>query len=120
MKDNSLNEDNLANSDLAIDALRNDYLGENYLTDSLSGNVCNTRENSKVCGTAFGFDPSTQITTIMSGDYLRFVRSLTFVADVKVNKDEGKTILININGKPFLVEVNDPAGGTKININQSN
>ena len=120
LKDNSLNEDNLADSDLAIDALRNDYLGENYLTDTLSGNVCTTKENTKICGTGFGYDPSTQITTIMSGDYLRFVRSLTFVADIKVNKDEGKTILININGKPFLIEVNDPAGGTKININQSN
>ena len=59
-------------------------------------------------------------TTIMSGDYIRFVRSMTFISDIKVNKDEGKTIIINTNGKPFLIEVNDPAGGTKININQSN
>jgi hypothetical protein len=120
LKDNSLNEDNLANSDLAVDALKNDYLGENFLSDSLAGNVCNTKENSKICGTAFGYDPSTQITTIMSGDYIRFVRSLTFISDVKVNKDVGKTLIININGKPLLIEVNDPAGGSKITINQSN
>ena len=73
-----------------------------------------------LCGTTYGFDPTTQITSILSGDYIRIVRSLTFITDVKFNKDEGKTLLINSNGKSFLIELNDPAGGTKITINQSN
>lgn len=121
LKDTFLSKDDLADSDLAIDQLKTDYLGEEFLSDALSmGGGCSTKENSKVCGTGFGFDPSTQITTILSGDSLRFVRSLNFVADVRFNKDDGKTLLINSNGKSYLIEVNDPAGGAKININQSN
>lgn len=121
LKDTFLTEESLSDSDLAIDQLKSDGLSEDLLTDSfLSGSGCVTKDNAKLCGTAFGFDAATQITTIMSGDYLRVVRSLGFVADVVVKKDAGKTIVLNINNKPFLIEMNDPVGGSTIIINQSN
>lgn len=121
LKDTFLNEDNLANSDLAIDSLRSDYLGEDFLSDTLSsGGTCSTKDNVKLCGTLYGFDPTTQITSILSADYIRIVRNLNFTADFTFKKDVGKTLIINSNGKSFLVEVNDPAGATKITVNQSN
>ena len=113
--------DNLANSDLAIDALKNDYLAEDFLADnSLGGNPCTTKDNVKLCNTAYGFDPNTQITAILSADYIRIVRSLNFISDFTFKKDVGKTLLINSSGKSYLIEINDPAGGTKITVNQSN
>lgn len=121
LKDNSLDNNDLANSDLAIDALRNDYLGEDFLANnSLGGDVCSTKDNVKLCNTKYGFDPTTQITSILSGDYIRIVRTLNFTTDLTFKKDVGKTLIINSNGKSYLVEINDPAGGTKITINQSN
>ena len=122
LKDNSLSKDDLASSsDLSIDALRNDYLGEDFLANnSLSGDVCSTKDNVKLCNTKYGFDPTTQITSILSGDYIRIVRTLNFTADFTFKKDVGKSLLINSNGKSYLVEINDPAGATKITVNQSN
>lgn len=121
LKDNSLDNNDLADSDLAIDALRNDYLGEDFLANnSLGGDVCSTKDNVKLCNTKYGFDPTTQITSILSGDYIRIVRTLNFTADFTFKKDAGKTLIINSNGKSYLVEINDPAGGTKITVNQSN
>ena len=52
--------------------------------------------------------------------YIRIVRTLNFTTDLTFKKDVGKTLIINSNGKSYLVEINDPAGGTKITINQSN
>ena len=121
LKDNSLDNNNLSNSDLAIDALKSDYLAEDFLADnSLGGNPCTTKDNVKLCNTAYGFDPNTQITAILSADYIRIVRSLNFISDFTFKKDVGKTLLINSSGKSYLIEINDPAGGTKITVNQSN
>ena len=121
LKDTFLSKDDLASSDLSIDALKNDYLGEDFLADtSLASDVCATKDNVKLCNTKYGFDPTTQITSILSGDYIRIVRTLNFTADFTFKKDVGKTLIINSNGKSYLVEINDPAGGTKITVNQSN
>jgi hypothetical protein len=38
--------------------------------------------------------------------------------DVRFQKDEGKTLLIDSNGKSFLIEINDPAGGSRISVIQ--
>jgi hypothetical protein len=115
-----LKEDKLANSDLDINAVDANFLGEDYLSDTFgNGNICQTREETKVCGTSFGLDSTTQITTILSGDQLRLVRTLNTVVDVRFQKSEGKTLYIDSNGKSYLIEINDPAGATKINIKQS-
>ena len=113
-----LKEDQLASSDLDINAINSDFLGEDFL-DDLSTEECMTRDGTKICGTKFGLDSTTQITTIMSGDYIRLVRTLSTTVDVVVKKDSNKTLFIDSNGKSFLIEINEPAGGTIINVKQS-
>ena len=114
-----LNQDNLAMSELDINTIDGDFLGEDFLDDGLGRDACSTREGTKLCGTTFGLDSTTQITSILSGDYLRLVRSLSSTVDIVVKKDSNKTIYIDSNGKSFMIEVNDPAGGTIINVKQS-
>lgn len=113
-----LKEDQLASSDLDINAINTDFLGEDYLED-LNSEECVTKDNTKLCGTTFGLNSSTQITTIMSGDYLRLVRTLSTTVDIVVKRDANKTLYIDSNGRSFLIEINDPAGGTIINVKQS-
>jgi hypothetical protein len=113
-----LKEDQLASSDLDINAINSDFLGEDFL-DELNSEDCMTKDGTKICGTKFGLDSTTQITTIMSGDYIRLVRTLSTTVDVVVKKDSNKTLFIDSNGKSFLIEINEPAGGTIINVKQS-
>jgi hypothetical protein len=114
-----LKEDQLASSDLDINAINSDFLGEDFLDDGLAGSNCATREGTKLCGTSFGLDSVTQITSIVSGDSIRLVRTLGTTVDVRFKKDENKTLYIDSSGKSFLIEINDPAGGTIINVKQS-
>jgi hypothetical protein len=113
-----LKEDQLASSELDINAINSDFLAEDFL-DDLNTEECMTRDNTKLCGTRFGLDNATQITTIMSGDALRLVRTLSTTVDIVVKKDSNKTLFIDSNGKSFLIEINEPAGGTIINVKQS-
>ena len=113
-----LREDKLASSDLDINTIDADFLGEDFLDDGLGTDSCTTREGTKLCGTTFGLDNVTQITTILSGDSIRLVRSLGTTVDVRFKKDENKNLYIDSNGKSFLIEINDPAGGTIINVKQ--
>lgn len=113
-----LNEDQLASSDLDINSIDADFLGEDFLDDGLGTENCTTREGTKLCGTTFGLDSVTQITSILAGDSIRLVRSLGTTVDVRFKKDENKTLYIDSNGKAFLIEINDPAGGTIINVKQ--
>jgi hypothetical protein len=107
-----------SSSDLDINAVNADFLGEDFL-DSTDGSDCVTKDSTKLCGTTFGLNNTTQITTIMSGDYLRLVRTLSTTVDIVVKKDSNKTLFIDSNGKSFLIEINEPAGGTIINVKQS-
>lgn len=113
-----LAEDTLASSDLDINTIDADFLKEDFLDSSLGTDNCITREETKLCGTTFGLDTVTQITTILSGDSIRLVRSLGTTIDVRFKKDENKNLFIDSNGKSFLIEINDPAGGTIINVKQ--
>ena len=113
-----LREDQLASSDLDINTIDSDFLGEDFLDDGLGTDTCTTREGTKLCGTTFGLDNTTQITTILAGDSIRLVRTLSTTVDVRFKKDENKTLYIDSNGKSFLIEINDPAGGTIINVKQ--
>jgi hypothetical protein len=114
-----LAEDTLASSDLDINTIDSDFLNEDLLDNSLGTENCITREETKLCGTTFGLDSVTQIATILSGDSIRLVRSLGTTVDVRFKKDENKNLFIDSNGKSFLIEINDPAGGTIINVKQS-
>lgn len=114
-----LAEDTLASSDLDINTIDSDFLNEDLLDSSLGTENCITREETKLCGTTFGLDSVTQIATILSGDSIRLVRSLGTTVDVRFKKDENKNLFIDSNGKSFLIEINDPAGGTIINVKQS-
>jgi len=113
-----LQENQLASSELDINTINADFLGEDFL-DNADGSDCVTRDNTKLCGTTFGLNNTTQITTIMSGDYLRLARTLSTTVDIIVKKDSNKTLFIDSNGKSFLIEINEPAGGTIINVKQS-
>ena len=88
-----LNEDQLASSDLDINSIDADFLGEDFLDDGLGTENCTTREGTKLCGTTFGLDSVTQITSILAGDSIRLVRSLGTTVDVRFKKDENKQIL---------------------------
>jgi hypothetical protein len=114
-----LQENDLANSELDINTIDSDFLGEDFLDNNISSDNCSTKEGTKLCGTSFGLDSATQITAIVSGDYIRLVRSLNSTVDIVVKKDSNKTLYIDSNGKSFLIEINDPAGGTIINVKQS-
>lgn len=120
---NGLEEDNLANSDLAVNTIDANFLAEDPLEDPLAGNGgCSTKENVKLCGTAYALDSTTQFTTILSGDYIRMVRSLNTTVDVKLKSESSKNLYIDSNGKSFSIKVNDAeaAGASNIIINQSN
>lgn len=119
---NELDEDNLANSDLAVNTIDTNFLAEDPLEDPLAIGGCSTRDNVKLCGTGFGLDSTTQFTTILSGDYIRMVRSLNTNVDVKLKSDSSKNLYIDSNGKSFLIKLNDAeaAGASNIIINQSN
>lgn len=114
-----LKEDKLASSELDINAIDANFLGEDFLDNSLGTDNCATRDGTKLCGTTYGLDNTTQITSILSGDSIRLVRTLSTTVDVRFKKDENKTLYIDSNGKSFLIEINDPAGGTIINVKQS-
>jgi hypothetical protein len=113
-----LHENQLASSELDINTINADFLGEDFL-DNADGSDCVTRDNTKLCGTTFGLNNTTQITTILSGDYLRLARTLSTTVDIVIKKDSNKTLFIDSNGKSFLIEINEPAGGTIINVKQS-
>ena len=114
-----LKEDKLALSELDINSIDSDFLKEDFLDDDLGADSCSTREGTKICGSAFGLDNNTQITTIVSGDAIRLVRTLSSNVDVVFKKDANKKLSIDSNGKSFLVEINDAAEGTIINVKQS-
>lgn len=120
LKDTFLSSNDLADSDLSINSINNNYLGEDFLKDNTIIGDCAIKESIKLCNTVFGYDPSTQVTAILSGDYIRLVRTLNSTVDFTFKKDVGKSLLINSNGKQYLIEVNDPVGGTKITVNQAN
>jgi hypothetical protein len=112
-----LQENQLASSELDINTINSDFLAEDFL-DNADGSDCVTRDNTKLCGTTFGLNNTTQITTILTGDSLRLVRTLSTTVDIVVKKDSNKTLFIDSNGKSFLIEINEPAGGTIINVKQ--
>jgi len=118
LKDNSLNE-NQFTSDLDVNTINIDMLSEDFLaSNALSADGCQTKNNIKLCGTSFGTDQATQFITIISGDYIRITRSTGQLVDFRFKADVGKSLYID-NGKSYLIEINDPAGGTKINVKQS-
>ena len=119
---NDLEQDDLSDSDLAVNTVDANYLADDPLSDPLDVDKCYTKEGVKVCGTAFGLDATTQFTTILSGDYIRLARSLNTNVDVKFRTDSSKNLLIDANGKSFNIKLNDgeAAGASLIIINQAN
>ena len=121
-------------SELDVDYLANNALGDQFSKDDLSDDPlnedslimsfdgCNMKDNVKVCGTLFALDPGTQITTTVSGDYVRLTRNLNSNIDVKVKNDSSKNLIIDINNKIFDIKLNDAesASASSIIINQAN
>ena len=113
LKDNSLN-DAFGSDTLGKDPLKDDYLADDPFSD------CAKRDNVKLCGTIFGLDPSTKITSVVTGETLKIIKNDTYVVDLKFKKDSNEQLLINTSGKLSEININDSAGGSKIMINQSN
>ena len=110
-----LEKDDLQLSSLDVDPLNANFL-EDYLASSMGGS--SSKDGVTVNGTGFGYDPTTQIYTIIAGDKVQFTRSVGTTVVVNVEKDKGKVLNINAGGKEYSVQVNE--GGTNINLKQSN
>jgi hypothetical protein len=115
LKNTELEKDDLQLSSLDVDPLNANFL-EDYLATSMGGS--STKDGVTVNGTGFGYDPTTQIYTIIAGDKVQFTRSVGTTVVVNVEKDKGKVLNINAGGKEYSVQVNE--GGTNINLKQSN
>jgi hypothetical protein len=115
LKNTELEKDDLQLSSLDVDPLNANFL-EDYLASSMGGS--SSKDGVTVNGTGFGYDPTTQIYTIIAGDKVQFTRSVGTTVVVNVEKDKGKVLNINAGGKEYSVQVNE--GGTNINLKQSN
>ena len=115
LKNTELEKDDLQLSSLDVDPLNANFL-EDYLATSMGGS--STKDGVTVNGTGFGYDPTTQIYTIIAGDKVQFTRSVGTTVVVNVEKDKGKVLNINAGGKEYSIQVNE--GGTNINVKQSN
>ena len=116
LKNKDLEQDNLQ-----TDALSINFLDANFLEDFLAttlGDTSSTKEGVTVTGTAFGYDPQTQIYTILGQDRVQFARSVNTNVFISVEKDKGKNINLNIDNKEFNLKVNE--GGSFINVKQGN
>lgn len=115
LKNDDLEKDNLQTTELDVDPLNANFL-EDFLDSTIGGT--GTKDGVKLGGTAFGYDPSTQIYSIIAGEKLTFTRSVAATVNVTVDKDKGKNLFLDTGGKQYNIELNE--GGTNIHIKQSN
>ena len=104
-----------------VSALDVNAIDSNHLEDVLSDSMASpesTKDNVRITGTLFGYDNQTQIYAFIEQDKLKLVRSVSSIIDISINKDSGKNIIIDSNGKMFNIIVND--GGSNIIVKQSN
>ena len=119
LKDKLLEEDSLKSiTALDINTINTDFLNEDFLDSSMSGDV-KEKEGVKLEGTKFGYDETTQVYAIINPDSFRIFRSLNGVVDIQIEKDKGKNIYIDMNGKSLSITVND-GNGSNIIVNQKN
>jgi hypothetical protein len=115
LKNTDLEKDNLQMDALSVDVLNANFL-EDFLATSMGGS--STKDGVTIDGTAFGYDPQTQIYTLLAQDKIQFVRSVGTFVSISVEKDKGKIINLDVGGKQYNIKVNE--GGSVINVKQGN
>ena len=125
-----LSEEDIFEDDANIDftELDIDLLNVNFLEDLLEvieeldiseeENLTDFSSGIQLVGTNFGQDTETQITTIMQGSQIKFMRLVNQRAQVLVNSDQAYNIIITQDGVSKVLQINGTANST-ININQS-
>tara|TARA_R100001015_G_C4633518_1_gene198588 strand:- start:1256 stop:2305 length:1050 start_codon:yes stop_codon:yes gene_type:complete len=119
-----LNEDFLdTEEDLDFTELDIDYLDVNFLEDLLDvlddldeqeeEDQLVAVDGTNIVGTRIGQDGETQITTILQGDQIKFIRSVNQNAQVVVNSDGSYTLILIQDGVSNTVKIN---GGTSSSI----
>jgi len=116
-----LNEDLLAEDDLEFTELDINYLDVNYLEDLL--NILDAlgiaKEDDKlaqvsgvtVTGTKLGLDADTQITTLITGQIISILRSVSEHARLDLNIANGYTVILIQDGVSNTIKIN---GGDSI------
>ncbi len=109
LKDTSLDDDSLQTiTSLDINTINTDFLKEDFLDSSMSD--AKEKEGIKLEGTKFGYDEKTQVYAIISEESIRVYRALNGVVDIQTDKEKGKNIYIDMNGKSLSIIVNDGNG----------
>lgn len=119
-----LNEDFLdTEEDLDFTELDIDYLDVNFLEDLLDvlddldeqeeEDQLVAVDGTNIVGTRIGQDGETQITTILQGDQIKFIRSVNQNAQVVVNSDGSYTLILIQDGVSNTVKIN---GGSSSSI----
>ena len=131
----SSSSDSLSKNFLDTDAINQDDLKNNTIDDnsidqnlfidffSLGNFILGTENKGGIIlkGTKFGIDKTTGIDTSVTNSSVNMVRQTEtqfFQFNSSINTTD--TININQNNKNFNVVINNGAGGTVINVNQSN
>jgi hypothetical protein len=116
-------DENIDFSELDIDLLNVNFLED--LLDVLDEldvkeeeNLSDFSSGIQLVGTKIGQDTETQITTIIQGDQLKFMRMVNQRAQVLVSADQAYNIVITQDGVSKVIQVNGTANST-INITQS-
>ena len=116
-------EDNIDFSELDIDLLNVNLLEDLLdVLDELNvkdeDNLADFSSGIQLVGTNFGQDVETQVTTIIQGSQIKFMRMVNQRAQVLVNSDQAYNIIFTQDGVSKVIQVNGTADST-INITQS-
>jgi hypothetical protein len=122
-----LADDDLAEDDLEFTELDINYLDVNFLEDLLD--VLDALETAqdgdglaesgvvKIVGTTIGQDKNTQITSIIDGERVSMLRSVSNYAKVDIDKGSGYTVIFTQDGVSNTITLNG-GGSNTISIKQ--
>ena len=118
-----LKNDDLERDSTSMDYLKNITFDADLFEDFLAGDGLRStggeREGVRVTGTDFGYDPQTQIYTILTEDRIRITRGVNNITDIIVPKLQNTLINITDVGKTNIVTINND-GGSRIIVDQKN
>jgi FecR protein len=122
---NFLDTDAINQDDLKNNTIDDNLIDQNFFIDffSLGNFILGTEKKGNIIlkGTKLGIDKTTGIDTSVTSSSVNMVRQTEtqfFQFNSPINTTD--TININQNNKNFNVVINNGAGGTVINVNQSN
>jgi hypothetical protein len=109
---------------LSVDYLRVLTFEANLLDDAALTNdrlrtISEERDGVRLTGTAFGFDPQTQIYSMILEDQIRLTRGINNISDIIVPKLQNTLINIIDSGRSNILTINNE-GGSRIIVEQKN